>query len=325
MRAVIATRPGGPEVLEIVEVARPSPRPGEILVRNFATSLNRADLLQRRGLYPPPPGVTEILGLEFAGEVAEGAGEAAGLRRGDRVFGIVPGGAYAEFLAVDARLAMPIPDTLSFDAAAALPEAFFAADEALRTLAGTAPEETVLVHAAASGVGTAAVQLARALGASVVGTVGSSEKLERLRSLGVAEVVDYRKEDFRSAVARVSGGRGADVILDLVGAKHWERSLASIASGGRWVVLGLLGGSRVQADLGQLLTKRVRLLFTTLRHRPLGDKIAMTGRFVEGILPLVCSGDLRPVIDRVLPLEEVRSAHERMEANRAFGKIVLRM
>ncbi len=325
MRAVIAPRPGGPEVLQIVDRPTPVPGPSDLLIRNFATALNRADLLQRRGLYPPPPGDSDILGLEFAGEIAEIGSDVPGFRRGDRVFGLVGGGGYAEFLTVRHEMAVPISDTLSFDAAAAVPEAFYTADECLFELGRLERGSVVLVHAGASGVGSAAIQIARAAGALVVTTVGSSDKADLCRGLGASKVVLYKDEDFREAVREASNGLGADVVLDLVGAKHWERNLECLRKGGRLLIVGLLGGSKVSLDLAQVLHHRLQILGTAMRGRTLDDKIAITRRFRERVLPMLERGEVRPVIDTVYPLDEVRSAHERMEANRNQGKIVLRM
>ena len=312
-------------MLEIVEVPRPEHGPQEILVRNFAAGLNRADLLQRRGLYPPPEGVTDIIGLEFAGEVAELGAEVRGFRRGDRVFGLTAGGAYAEFIAIDSRMALPIPDSFSFDAAAAVPEAFITAGESLFVLGDLRPGQTVLVHAGASGVGTAAIQLARAAGAVVLATAGSPEKLKRLVELGATRAVNHRDDDFVEAARQLTAGRGVDLIVDLVGAKYWGKNLGSIAPGGRWIVVGLLGGSKVEVDLGQLLRRRLHLVGTSLRARAPEEKLAVIERFARTILPLLEAGTVRPVIDSVYPFEDVRAAHERMEANRNIGKIVLRL
>jgi len=325
MRAVIAKKPGGVEVLEIIDMPRPHCGPDQILVRNFATALNRADLLQRRGLYPPPVGESEVLGLEFAGEVDTVGADVKGFSRSDRVFGLLAGGGYAEYVAVHHALAVPIPDTLSFDAAASIPEAFYTASESLFHLGRLSRGDVALIHAGASGVGSAAIQLAWACGARVVATTSSPEKAQLCLDLGAARAVVHSEEDFSEAVREVSGGSGAGVVLDLVGAKHWERSVACLAEGGRLLVVGLVGGSRVSVDLGVVLRRRLQILGTALRVRSLEDKIAITQRFRERVLPLLERGEVRAVIDRVYPLEEVRSAHERMEANLNKGKIVLRM
>ena len=325
MKAVICRQSGGVEVLEIAEIPAPEPGPDEILVRNFATALNRADLLQRRGLYPPPPGESAILGLEFAGEVAGVGNSVEGYSIGDRVFGLVGGGAYAEFLAVNRGLVVAIPDHLSYDAAAAIPEAFYTAQEALFELGALRVGQTLLVHAGASGVGTAAIQLARFIGATVIATAGSAEKARMCEELGATRAVNYREEDFAEVVRDLSSGVGVDVVLDLVGAKYWDRNLESLRVGGRYLVIGLVGGSKVHVDLGTVLKRRLQILGSAMRGRSLEAKIVITARFVSELLPQFEAGALRPVLDRIFPLDEVRAAHGRMEANLNLGKIVLRL
>ena len=325
MRAVVARNPGGPDVLEILDRPAPAIGPRDLLVRNFAAALNRADLLQRRGLYPPPAGESDILGLEFAGEVAETGSEVRSFRKGDRVFGLVGGGAYAELIAVPGELALPIPDTLSFEAAAAIPEAFFLAEEALFVLAGLEAGQVVIVHAGASGVGMAAIQLGAARGLRVIATTRSPEKAEACRSLGATEALHGRDADFVGAARRLSGDAGADAVLDLVGASYWEKNLQALQEGGCLLLLGLLGGSRVEADLGLILRRRLRIIATRPRSRSREEKALLVERFRQSVLPLILEGRIRPVIDRIFPLEEVRAAHERMEANLNVGKIVLRL
>ncbi len=324
MRAVIFDRPGGPEVLRVAHVADPRPGPEDLHVRNFAAGLNRADLLQRRGRYPPPPGESEILGLEFAGEVISAGEKTAGFRPGDRVSGLLGGGGYAEEIKVHHRLAIPIPDRFSFEMAAAVPEVFLTACQNLFVLGGLSAGETVLIHAGAGGVGTAAIQLARDAGARVIATAGTPEKRQRCLELGAHSALDYR-EDFSAPVMEITGGAGAQVILDLVGASHWERNLRSIAVGGRHLVVGLMGGASVSADLSVVLTRRLRIIGSTLRGLPLQEKIALTDLFRARFFPRLESGVLQPVIDQVFLLEQVQAAHRRMEENRNVGKIVLRM
>ncbi|MGQ9591792.1 MAG: NAD(P)H-quinone oxidoreductase [Planctomycetota bacterium] len=325
MLAVRIKEPGGVDVLEVVDAPRPEIRPDQILVRNYATALNRADVLRRRGLCPPAPGESEILGYEFAGEVAEVGERVRGFRRGDRVFGIVGGGAYAEFVAADPALTMPISDRLSYEAAASIPESFATANESLFQAASLETREVVLVHAGASGVGTAAIQLARRKGAKVLATVGSEAKAARCRELGAAVVVWDREEDFAEFALAETDGRGVDVILDLIGASYWDRNLESIAPGGRWVLVGLLGGARVAVELGRVLAKRLRIFGVFLRYLPLEEKAAVIERLRRDVLPLIERGDVRPVVDSVRPIEEVREAHARMEASLNVGKIVLRL
>ncbi len=324
MRAVIFDRPGGPEVLRVGQVADPKPGPEDLLVRNFAAGINRADLLQRRGRYHPPPGESETLGLEFAGEVISAGEKTSGFRPGDRVSGLIGGGGYAEKIKVHHRLAIAIPDRFSFEMAAAVPEVFLTASQNLFVLGGLSAGETVLIHAGASGVGTAAIQLARDEGARVIATAGTPEKRQRCLELGAHSALDYR-EDFSVPVREITSGVGVQVILDLVGASHWERNLRSIAVGGRYLVVGLMGGATVSADLSLVLTRRLRVIGSTLRGLPLPEKIALTDFFRERFLPRLESGALQPVLDRVFLIEEAAAAHQRMEENRNIGKIVLRM
>lgn len=325
MKAVFARGAGGVDVLELRDVPPPEPAPGEVLVRVFAAGINRADILQRRGLYPAPSGAPEILGLEFAGEVAKSGGAVSDFAPGDGVFGLVQGGGYAEFLAVDARLVAPIPDHLSFDAAAAVPEAFITANENLCVLGGISRGERALIYAGASGVGSAAIQLARAVGARVIATAGTREKCAKCLDLGAERAVDRHREEIATAVLDWSDGRGVDVLLDLVGAAAFETSLRSIGAGGRWLVVGLVGGARVSLDLGEILRRRLRLFGNVIRTRSLRDRIAMVDRFRRDVLPLLTDRSVRPVIDRVYPLEDVRAAHSRMEENLNAGKIILRL
>lgn len=324
MRAIVITAPGGPEVLE--ERERPVPDPGrtEILVRVRATALNRADLLQRRGRYPAGPGVpADIPGLEYAG-VVERVGEAVRERRpGERVMGLVAGGAYAEFVRVHEREAVPVPETLSLEEAAATPEAFITAWDALFVRLGLLAGESLLIHAVGSGVGTAALQLGRVAGARVLGTTRSGWKLERARELGLHVAIDAGQEDFAAAVEEATGGRGVDAILDLVGGAYLERNLACLGMGGRHVVVGTVSGSKAELDLGLLLRKRLTLVGTVLRSRPLEEKIAAAGMLERHVLPLLLAGALRPVVDRVLPFDAVQEAHRHMEADDNFGKVVL--
>lgn len=325
MKAIVVTAPGDPNVLALQEVPDPVLKEGHVLVRVKATALNRADLLQRRGFYPPPKGETDILGLECAGVVEKASGGSGTVREGDRVMALLPGGGYAELVAIPEKMAIPIPERLSFEEAAAIPEAFLTAREALFSLGRTRAGDTVLIHAAAGGVGSAAVQLACRAGANVVATAGSADKVEAVRKLGAAVVVNYRTEDFVEAVKTASRGKGADVVLDFVGAQYWPKHAACLAIGGRCVVIGLLGGANAEVNLGQLLQRRYQILGLVMRSRDVSDKIAITQAFIRESLPLVADGTLRPIIDSVLPLAEAAKAHERMEANLNTGKIVLKV
>jgi putative PIG3 family NAD(P)H quinone oxidoreductase len=325
MQAIVVSEPGGPETLKLAELPDPVAGPGTAVVRIRATALNRADLLQRRGLYPPPRGATDVLGLECAGEI-ESVGEGvSSIRVGDRVMALLPGGGYAERVVIPEKMAIPMPAHMTFEEAAAIPEAFLTAREALFTLGRTKADDTVLVHAAAGGVGSAAVQLARQAGVRVVATAGSTEKLARVAELGAHHVVNYRTEDFAAVGMSVSDGRGVDVALDFVGASYWPKHAACLAVGGRCVVIGILGGASAEVNLAQLLTRRYQILGLVMRSRPVTDKIAITQTFIRESLPLFSSGGLRPVIDGVFPLADAAKAHARMESNENFGKIVLRV
>lgn len=323
MKAIVVTEPGGPETLALREVPAPEPGPGELLIDVHATALNRADLLQRRGLYPPPPGVTEILGLECSGVVAAHGPGGSPIEIGRRVMALLPGGGYAEQVVIPSRMAIPVPERIDMVQAAAIPEAFLTAREALFTLGRIQPGEHVLIHAAAGGVGSAAVQLAHRHGATVIATAGRADKRERARELGADVVVNYKSEDFVEIAKATTQGKGVDVVLDFVGGSYWEKHAACLAVGGRVVVIGLLGGMTAEVNFAKLLQRRQQLLGLVMRSRPGTDKVAITQGFVRESLPLFADGRLVPVIDSVFPLAEVQKAHERMEENANIGKIVL--
>jgi NADPH2:quinone reductase len=328
MRAIVITKPGGPEVLELREVATPEPSPGQVRVRIHASAVNRADLLQVRGMYPAPADAPpDIPGLEVAGEVdAVGAG-VTDLAKGDRVFGVVGGGAYAEQVVVHARTLARIPKGLDFVQAAAVPEAFITAYDAMVLQADLAAGDVVLVHAAGSGVGTAAIQIARAIGARSIGTARTEAKLERARALGMNEgVVAVAKEgrpQFAEKVLGLTGGRGADVCLELIGGNYVPESLQALAEKGRLVLVGLLAGAAAEIDLGRVLRRRLRLFGTMLRARPLEEKILAAQVLQHRLAPLFASGTLKPIVDRVYPLEKAGEAQAYMAANEGFGKVVL--
>ncbi|HET8733601.1 MAG TPA: NAD(P)H-quinone oxidoreductase [Anaeromyxobacteraceae bacterium] len=327
MKAVLFGGKGGPEVITFGEAPDPAPSRGEVLVRVRAAALNRADLLQRRGLYPPPPGYREDLpGMELAGEVAAvGAGVTA-WKPGDRVMCITAGEAQAELCAVHERTLLRIPDGLSFEDAAALPEAGITSHDALFTLGGLRPGWPVLIHAVGSGVSTLALQLVKAAGATAIGTSRTAEKLERARALGLDHGLLVGKEEprFADEVKRLTGRRGCPLVLDFVGAPYAAENLAALASQGRIVVIGTMGGAKPTVDLGLLMRTRGSVVGTVLRPRPLEEKIAATQAFAKDVLPLVAQGEVRPVVDAVLPAAAAREAHERMERNESFGKLVLR-
>ena len=319
MQAIIFDEPGGPEVLRYDQAPDPTCGPDELLVRVRATAVNRADVLQRRGGYAPPPGASPILGLELAGEVLQPAGA---WQAGDRIMAVVTGGGYAELAVVPVGMAMRIPSRLSFEQAAAIPEAFLTAYLNLFTLGRLQQGETVLVHAGASGVGTAAIQLARAAGARVFATA-SQGKLDLCRSLGAIDAFDYRAGSFAEQLQAATAGHGADVVLDFVGAPNWAANLAALASYGRLMLIGFLGGSSGQLDLGPLMAKSLTVAGTTLRRTPLPQKVALTEAFAAFALERFVTTELRPVIDTVLPIEQAVDAHRMMEENRNAGKIVL--
>lgn len=322
MRAIVVPTPGGPDVLRVEELPEPVPGEREVVIDVRATALNRADLLQRRGLYPPPPGASGVLGLECAGVVgALGPGITAA-QVGDRVMALLPGGGYAERVVVHEQLLLPIPAALSFEQAAAVPEAFLTASEALFSLGGLLPGQWVLVHAAASGVGSAAVQLARAAGARVLATT-SAAKVGRVEALGPERVVARDREDFSAVARELTAGRGVDVIVDLVGAAYFAKNSDCLAPLGRHVVVGLVGGAKVELDLARVLARRHALLGLVMRTRSVPDKIAVVERFRRQWLHRLADGTLVPLVDRVFQFEEVAAAHARMEANENVGKIVL--
>ncbi len=327
MKAVVITGQGGPEVLEVREVPAPEAGGEQIRVRVRACGVNRADLLQARGHYPAPPGVpADIPGLEFAGEVdAVGPAVAGQVKVGDRVFGIVAGGAQAEFLVTHPRMVVPIPSNLDFEAAAAVPEVFITAHDALTTQGRLAPGERVLIHAAGSGVGTAAVQIARAMGCTVYGTSRTAEKLEKARALGLDVAIVNSDGDFAGRVNGQARGDGIDVVLDLIGGKALAGNLAVLASRGRLVVVGLLSGSKAEIDLGVLLSRRVTMVGTTLRGRPLEEKIAAVRLFERQVVPWLERGVVRPVVDSIFAIDDVREAYARVASNEGFGKVVIRL
>ena len=302
------------------EAPTPKPAPGELLVRVRAAGVNRADLLQRMGKYPPPPGASAVLGLEIAGEVVEPAGD---WRPGDRVMAVVTGGGYAEYAAVPADQALPVPRMFSFTQAAAIPEAFQTAYLNLFTLGNLQPGDHVLIHAAASGVGSAAIQLARQAGAIVHATAGTPEKCALAAELGAHHVIPYRDTPFAEAVLQSTGGRGADVILDFIGAPYWNDHLRVLAVGGRLLLIGGFGGMTGQLDLSAILPKSLTIRGTTLRRMPAAQKAALVREVAAFALPRFEDDTLRPVIDSVFPLADVVQAHQRMAANLNLGKIIL--
>jgi NADPH2:quinone reductase len=325
MKAIIITRPGGPEVLEVQDRPKPEPGIGQIRVRVRGSALNRADLMQREGNYPVPPGVpADISGMEYAGEV-DALGPAATLWKvGDRVMGIIGGAGHAEFLCVHEREAMPVPRSMSWDEAAAIPEAFLTAHDALINRLSLRGGETLLIHAVGSGVGTAALQLARVAGARVVGTARSAGKLEQAKALGLDVAIDASRGEWAAQVEAAIGKGNVHAVLDLVGGDYLDGNMRVLVLRGRIVVVGLTAGATAQFNMGTLLRKRLTIVGTMLRSRPLEEKISLARDFAERGVPLFETGKLRPVVDRVVSFAEVRAAHELMESNKTFGKIVLR-
>ena len=322
MRAIVITEKGGPEVLAVQEVPDPVPGPAEVLVDVVTSAVNRADLMQRRGLYPGPPATYEIPGLEFAGRVAALGERVAGHAVGDPVMGIVGGGGYAERVVVHHRQAVAVPDALGLDAAGAFPEVYITAWDALVRQGGLTTGRWALVHAGASGVGTASIQIAKAMGARIAVTA-SAGKHRVCEALGADLVIDYASDDFVEAVKAATGGAGVDVVLDVIGGDYLPRNIDCLRINGRIVQVGVMSGTPVPFNPMSLMAKRAALIGTTLRARPIEEKIAVTRRFAAEMLPHVAAGTMAPVIDSRFALAEAPAAHERMEANLNAGKIVL--
>lgn len=320
MRAVIASGTGGPEVLSVGDVEEPVPGPGEVLLDVVATAVNRADTLQRQGFYPVPPGGSEIIGLECSGTIAELGPDVEGWSVGDEVCALLTGGGYAARVAVPVGQLMPVPLGVSLVDAAALPEVACTVWSNLFMVAGLRPDERLLVHGGAGGIGTMAIQLAAALAARVFATAGSADKLSVCADLGADVTINYRDEDFVE-VLRAEGG--ADVILDNMGATYLARNVDALATSGRLVIIGLQGGTKAELDIAALLRKRGAVIATALRSRPLEEKAAICAEVVEHVWPLVADGSVVPVIHTRLPLSEVASAHQLMEDSGHIGKIVL--
>lgn len=324
MRAAIITRPGGPEVLEIQIVETPEPQGDYVRVRVRASGINRADLLQRAGAYPAPPGSpTQIPGLEFAGIVDAIGPQVRMWKPGQRVMGLAGGGAQAEYILSHEGLLVEIPDNLDFVQAAGIPEVFITAHDALFTQAGLQMGERLLVHAAGSGVGTAAIQLAHNTGATTYGTSRTPAKLEKARSLGLD--VGISNKNFASEVNQLTGGAGVHVVLDFIGAPYLEQNLEALTSWGRIVFLSTMGGTQANINLGMLMSKRISMRGVTLRTRTLEEKLAATRRFATSVLPLLANGKVKPIIEHAYPLEEIGAAHTVMAENKNFGKLIVKV
>jgi len=323
VRAVVIDEPGGPDVLHVRDVPDPEPAPGEVVITTVAAGVNRADLSQRLGFYPPPPGAPPYPGLECSGHITAIGSGVAHWQLGDEVCALLSGGGYAERVAVPAGQLLPIPGGVSVQDAAALPEAMCTVHSNVVADAGLAPGELLLVHGGSSGIGTMAIQVARALGSRVACTAGSAEKLAACRELGAELTINYREQDFADAVLEFTDGHGADVILDIVGASYLARNVHALATGGRLIVIGLQSGSNGDMDLGQLMRKRATVRGSTLRSRPPTEKAAIVARTREDLWPRVSAGQIRPVIHKVLALDQAAEAHREMDSSRHIGKILL--
>jgi putative PIG3 family NAD(P)H quinone oxidoreductase len=323
MHAIVVTEPGGPDVMRWLEVPDPVPGPGEVVIEVAASGVNRADLLQRQGLYPPPPGAPPYLGLECSGRIAAVGEGVTSWRPGDEVCALLAGGGYAEQVAVPEGQVLPVPEHVGLTTAAAFPETTCTVYSNLVQVAGLAGGDTLLVHGGASGIGTTAIQLGKALGATVACTAGSPQKLARCRELGADIAINYREEDFVAALLKATDGAGADVILDIMGGSYLARNLAALATNGRLVVIGRQGGNRAEIDLGVLQAKRASLHATTLRARPKQEKAAVVAAVRASVWPLIAAGRITAVIDRELPMPQAAQAHQAMAASAHVGKILL--
>jgi len=323
MRAVVIDDPGESSKLRVTEAAAPVMGQDELRIRVAAFAVNRGDWMQRRGLYPPPPGVSEIPGLECAGEVIEVGANVRGWTLGDRAMALLPGGGYAEEAVAHAGSVMRVPERLSLIEAAAVPETFLTVHLCVFQLAAFPAGGTLLVQGGGSGIGTATIQMVRAAGGRVLATAGSDAKCARCRELGAELAVNYRKASFVEAALETTGGAGVDVVLDHVGAPYLADHLRALRVGGRLVLIGLMGGARAEIDLGLLLAKRLQVIGSTLRARPLAEKQALVADFEARFGEALSAGRIRPIVDRVLPMEKIEAAHAAMERSEHFGKIVL--
>jgi NADPH2:quinone reductase len=326
MHAITISEPGGPEVLTWTEVPDPTPGPDQVLVRTAASAVNRADLLQRQGNYPPPPGASDILGLECAGTIVEVGRDVAGWQVGDQVCALLAGGGYAELVAVPAAQLLPVPDGVDVVDAAGLPEVACTVWSNLVMLAGLAAGDVLLVHGGAGGIGTHAIQVGKALGATVATTAGSAARLEQCQGLGADILVNYRTQDFVAEVRSSTDGHGADVVLDNMGAKYLGRNVSVLATGGRLVIVGMQGGATGELNIGQLMGKRASVMSAGLRGRPVEGRDGK-GRIVadvaERLWPLLSVGKVKPVTGRVVPMRDAAEAHRLVDAGEVVGKVVL--
>jgi putative PIG3 family NAD(P)H quinone oxidoreductase len=325
MKAVYISEPGGPGVLEIRDVPAPVPGPGEVLIDVVAAGLNRADVQQRRGFYPPPPGASEILGLEVSGRIAAFGPEVSKpFSVGDKVVALLSGGGYAQQVAVPAEQVLRLPDGVDLVTAASLPEVAATVYSNLIMTAQLQAGETVLIHGATGGIGTMAIQLAKAYGATVAATAGTAEKVGTAKAfLGADIAINYAEEDFAESLKAQNGGKGADVILDVVGAKYLQQNVEALADYGRLVVIGLQGGVKGELNLGQLVSKRAAIIGTALRPRPVAEKGVIMNAVRESVWPMLADGRIKPFVAKSFPLEQVREAHEYFDSGEHMGKVLL--
>ena len=325
MRAIEIVQPGGPEVLQPCERPMPELKPGEILIRVHAAGVNRPDVFQRLGQYPVPPGASDLPGLEVAGEIVDGDLGDSGFRKGDLVCALVQGGGYAEYCAAPLAQCLPVPQGLSALEAAALPETFFTVWSNVFQRGALGDGETLLVQGGSSGIGTTAIQLAKALGHRVFATAGSADKCRACEDLGAERAINYKTEDFAPIVKELTGGKGVDVVLDMVGGDYVAREVSCLADDGRIVIIALLGGAKANVDLGQVLRRRLTITGSTLRPRPVAFKARIARELRERVWPLLAAGQIKPVIYKTFPLEEAAAAHTLMESSAHVGKIMLRV
>ncbi|MET9359863.1 NAD(P)H-quinone oxidoreductase [Streptomyces sp. NPDC006632] len=323
MYAITIPEPGGPEALVWAEVPDPVPGEGEVLVEVAAAAVNRADVLQRQGFYNPPPGASPYPGLECSGRIVALGSGVSGWSVGDEVCALLSGGGYAQRVAVPTGQLLPVPEGVGLTEAAALPEVVCTVWSNVFMVSHLRPGETLLVHGGSSGIGTMAIQLGKAIGATVAVTAGGRTKLERCAELGADILIDYREQDFVDEVLKATDGVGADVILDIMGAKYLERNVRALAVNGRLAVIGLQGGAKGELNLGALLTKRAAVTATSLRGRPASEKAAIVAAVREHVWPLIADGGVRPVVDRTVPLADAAEGHRVLESSQHIGKVLL--
>ncbi|PJX26180.1 NAD(P)H-quinone oxidoreductase [Advenella sp. S44] len=323
MKAVEISTPGGPEVLKLVEREKPALKKGDVLIRVTAAGINRPDVFQRKGSYPPPPGASDLPGLEVAGEIVEGDVSGTSLKIGDRVCALTPGGGYAQFCVAPAGNCLPIPEGFSDVQAAALPETFFTVWTNVFDRGALSDDEVLLVHGGASGIGTTAIQIARALGHQVFVTVGSDERAAAVEALGATKAINYKTQDFVEEIKKLTDGKGVDVVLDMVSGEYINRNIQCLADDGRIVIIAQLGGSKATIDTVQVMRRRLTITGSTLRPRSVEFKTQIAQALQEKVWPLLASGKIRPVIHATFPLAQASDAHAMMEKGENIGKIVL--